>query len=52
MKKITDFKTVSENIDNFTNDQQYLRRFENQLKVSYLDLNLYSKSLLAGFESE
>lgn len=40
-KKITDFKTVSENIDNFTNDQQYLRRFEKQLKVNYLDLDLF-----------
>jgi len=39
--KITDFKTVSNNIDNFNNDQQYLRRYENQLKVKYLDLDLF-----------
>ena len=40
-KKITDFKTISQNISSFTNDQQYLRRFENQLKVKYLDLELF-----------
>lgn len=40
-KNITDFKTISENIDNFTNDQQYLRRYEKQLKVKYLELDLF-----------
>tara|TARA_B100000787_G_scaffold166269_2_gene151241 strand:- start:10746 stop:13265 length:2520 start_codon:yes stop_codon:yes gene_type:complete len=39
--KITDFQTVSKNIDDFNNDQQYLRRFQNQLKVKYLDLDLF-----------
>ena len=38
---ITDFDTICKNIDSFSNDQQYLRRFEKQLKVAYLDLDLF-----------
>ena len=40
-KEITNFKSVQENIDTFQNDQQYLRRFERQLDVKYLPLELF-----------
>ena len=29
-KEITNFDIISENIDSFTNDQQYLRRYEHK----------------------
>ena len=32
---ITDFKTIRKNIDSFTNDQQYLRRFTPTIKHKY-----------------
>lgn len=40
-KQITNFETITKNIQYFTNDQQYLRRFGRQLKHKYLDLNLF-----------
>ena len=44
-KEITNFDIISENIDSFTNDQQYLRRYEHKMKVEYLDLNLFPNGL-------
>tara|TARA_Y100000389_G_scaffold165984_1_gene170388 strand:+ start:416 stop:2896 length:2481 start_codon:yes stop_codon:yes gene_type:complete len=44
-KEITNFDIISENIASFTNDQQYLRRFEHKMKVEYLDLNLFPNGL-------
>ena len=38
---ITNFSEISKHIDNFQNDQQYLRRFEKQLDVKYLPLDLF-----------
>lgn len=38
---ITDFSEISKNIDGFQNDQQYLRRFEKQMDVKYLPLDLF-----------
>lgn len=40
-KKITNFETVTKNIDSFQNDQQYLRRFGKSMKHKYLDLDLF-----------
>ena len=44
-KSITNFENITENIESFTNDQQYLRRFEKSMKVEYLDLNLFPNGL-------
>ena len=40
-KKITNFEEIKKNIDQFQNDQQYLRRYEKELKVEYLSLDLF-----------
>jgi len=37
-KKITNFKDITNNINSFPNDQQYLRRMSSKLKVKYLNL--------------
>ena len=39
--KITNFSEIRKNLDTFNNDQQYLRRFNKELNVKYLDLNLF-----------
>ena len=39
--KITNFDEIQKNISSFQNDQQYLRRYEKQLKVKYLPLDLF-----------
>lgn len=44
-REITNFENINENIDKFTNDQQYLRRYEKSMKVEYLDLNLFPNGL-------
>lgn len=38
---ITNFDTITKNIDSFQNDQQYLRRFSKQLNHKFLDLGLF-----------
>ena len=40
-KEITNFDKIQKNIDSYTNDQQYLRRYEKQLNVKYLPLDLF-----------
>ena len=40
-KKITNFSEVQKNINNFQNDQQYLRNNVNKLKIKYLPLELF-----------
>ena len=35
---MSNFENITKNISTFTNDQQYLRRHENNMKVSYLKL--------------
>ena len=35
---ITNFETITKNIDSFQNDQQYIRRFSKSIKHKYLDL--------------
>lgn len=39
--KITDFKAIRENIHQFTNDQQYMRRFAGKINHKYFDLDLF-----------
>lgn len=39
--RITNFDTITRNIDSFQNDQQYLRRFASQMNHKYLDLGLF-----------
>ena len=38
---ITNFDTITKNIDSFQNDQQYMRRFAGKIKHKYLDLDLF-----------
>ena len=38
---ITNFDTITKNIDSFQNDQQYMRRFAKKIKHKYLDLDLF-----------
>ena len=40
-QKITNFDMIVKNIENFQNDQQYLRKFEHRLKTKYLPLNYF-----------
>ena len=35
---ITDFKTINKDLDEFQNDQQYLRKFSSRIRHDYLDL--------------
>jgi len=39
--EITNFKTIVDNIQHFSNDQQYMRRFSNKINHKYLDLDLF-----------
>lgn len=39
--RITDFDTITKNIDSFQNDQQYIRRFSKQINHKYLDVGLF-----------
>jgi predicted O-methyltransferase YrrM len=38
---ITNFETITKNIDSFQNDQQYIRRFSKGIKHKYLDLGKF-----------
>ncbi len=38
---ITDFDTISKNINSFKNDQLYMRRFAKKINHKYLDLDLF-----------
>jgi predicted O-methyltransferase YrrM len=38
---ITNFETITKNIDSFQNDQQYIRRFSKSIKHKYLDLDKF-----------
>ena len=40
-KEITDYKKIVNSLENFQNDQQYLRTYENNLNVCYLPLELF-----------
>ena len=39
--KISDFNKIIANIESFGNDQRYLRKYENTMKISYLPLDLF-----------
>lgn len=39
--KITDFKSITDNIDSFRNDQQYMRCYANKMNHKYLPLDLF-----------
>ena len=38
---ITDFKTINKDLDEFQNDQQYLRKFSSRIRHDYLDLQVF-----------
>lgn len=38
---ITDFKTINKDLDEFQNDQQYLRKFSSRIRHDYLDLSVF-----------